>query len=371
MSIPRSTDAISASPVFPLPLAIEEIDSGWLTAALRGKAGDVTVRAAEIVDTMRGTCTKVRLRLQITQVEGRPKLPETVILKGGFEPHSRNFWFMHRTEARAYRDLLPVLTLRSPACYFADYDEERKQGIVILEDLVTRRVAFCHPLKTQTYDLVASRLTALARFHAKTWGSPELLPDGRWHWATELAPFCPGFFAPFFAPDTWQRFVSAPRATAASKHFNSERWLAAALERISLVSKQLPHCVIHGDTHLGNLYVEEDGTPGFYDPQPHRAPAMIEIAYHIAGALDPIERRAFEKPLVQHYLDELVRSGVSTAPTFEEALRQYGLFLALGYCIFLFNESVFQSEAINTAYTARFSVAMIDNNTIDLVDRAV
>jgi hypothetical protein len=353
-----------------LPVIIEEIDCDWLTAALRTHAPDVTVRGAQIVDITRGTCTKIRLRLDMEQHGPQTGIPDTVILKGGFEPHSRDLWFMHQAEVRGYRDVLPVLKMRSPACYFADYDPERRQGIVIMEDLVARGVTFCHPLKPQVYEQVARRLTALAQHHAKTWGSLEFLPGGRWDWATDLAAFCPKFFQPFFEPETWQRFMSAPRAAAASVYFNSEVWLASALDGVAILSKQLPHCLIHGDTHLGNLYVDLDGTPGFFDAQPHRAPAMIEIAYHITGALDPADRRRWERALVQHYLSELMRNGVAT-PDFEEAISQYGTFLAVGYCIFLFNESVFQSEAINTAYTARFSAAMIDNNTIELLKKIV
>jgi hypothetical protein len=43
---------------------------------------------------------------------------------------------------------------------------------------------------------------------------------------------------------------------------------------------------------------------------------------------------------------------------------QYSVSLAIGYLIFLINEADFQIEAINTAYTARFSAAMLDNDTI-------
>ena len=48
-------------------------------------------------------------------------------------------------------------------------------------------------------------------------------------------------------------------------------------------------------------------------------------------------------------------------------MRQYGAALAQGYIIFLVNESHFQAEAINTAYTARFSAAMLDHDTIGIL----
>jgi hypothetical protein len=113
----------------PLPVTLEAIDAAWLSRAL-----GVPVRESEIVDVIRGTCTKVRLRLHTESAA----VPETLILKGGFEPHSREHTFLLQVEPWGYRDLLPSAGLNTPACYFADYDEESRQGIVIMEDLARR-----------------------------------------------------------------------------------------------------------------------------------------------------------------------------------------------------------------------------------------
>lgn len=354
----------------PLPLAIEEIDADWLTAALRTQAPWVTVRGFRIVDIKRGTCTKIRLGLDLDDAGRRAGIPETVILKGGFEPHSRHMHYMHEKEARGYRDILPVLGLPSPACWFADYDAERRQGIVIMEDLAARGVTFCSALKPQTHEQVARRLETLARFHAKTWASPEFQPRGRWDWVDDIPANQRLHFDQYLEPDVWRRFIDSPRGAAASVRFHDRGWMVGALDRITLLSRGLPHCVIHGDTHLGNLYIDPDGTPGFYDPIPGRAPGMLEVSYHVAGALDTADRARWEGALVRHYLDELGRNGVD-APAFDDAMRQYGTFLAYGYCVFIINEPIFQTEAINTAYTARFSAAMIDHDTIGLLSAIV
>jgi hypothetical protein len=67
----------------PLPVAIEEITRDWLTAALRTGTPDVTVRAFEIVDVNRGTCTKIWLRLDLDEMGREAGIPELVFLKGG------------------------------------------------------------------------------------------------------------------------------------------------------------------------------------------------------------------------------------------------------------------------------------------------
>ena len=64
-----------------------------------------------------------------------------------------------------------------------------------------------------------------------------------------------------------------------------------------------PMCLIHGDTHLGNLYIEADGTPGFFDAQVARAPWHLEVSYHIVCALDIADRKALEQALFVHYLE--------------------------------------------------------------------
>ena len=60
------------------------------------------------------------------------------------------------------------------------------------------------------------------------------------------------------------------------------------------------------------------------------------------------------------------RNGVA-APTFDEAMRQYGIFLVYGYFIWMTTEPFMQTEAVNTANAARVSAAMLDHDTVRLV----
>jgi aminoglycoside phosphotransferase (APT) family kinase protein len=170
----------------------------------------------------------------------------------------------------------------------------------------------------------------------------------------------------WLAPDTWRRFIDSPRGAAASVRFHDVDWMRDALARLAVWAERRLHAVLHGDTHLGNLYVDPDGTPGFFDPTAHRGPAMAEVSYHLVCALDTGDRPRWEAALVGHYLDELRRCGVEP-PLFDEAMADYGATLARAYFIFVINESAFQPEAINTAYVARISAAMLDHDTIGLL----
>ena len=96
--------------VRPLPVEIGDITPAWLSAALGSP-----VSAAKVVDVNNGTCTKIRIALETDD----PDTPETVILKGGFEPHSRMMDYMHANEVHAYADVAPHSPLRQPrTCSF-------------------------------------------------------------------------------------------------------------------------------------------------------------------------------------------------------------------------------------------------------------
>ena len=349
----------------PLPLEIEGITREWLEAALRLRHPAIGLRDARVIEVIHGTCTKIRIALEPDAAGRAAGIPERVILKGGFEPHSRMMHAMHRQEVHAYADVCPRSPLRFPACWFAGYDPEARQGIVIMVDLIARGADMLHPQRPQAPGDVARRLTMLARHHALRWESPEFRPGGRFDWVERVADS--PYFDTVLVDDFWRQCVTSARGAAASVRFHDLGWMRGAIDRLNRLARELPETLIHGDTHLGNLYIDVDGEPGFFDSLPHRAPAMYEISYHITGALDLADRREHERALVAHYREELLRCGVR-APSLEDFMWQYGCYLANGYAIFLVNASEFQPEAINTAYTARFSAAMLDHGTAGLLE---
>jgi len=353
---------MSSPDYFPLPVAMAEIDARWLTAALRQRSPDVTVRDCAIVDVIHGTCSKIRLRLELDERGRQAGIPERVVLKGGFEVHSRELGYMHEREVRSYRDVFTELELPTPACYFADYDAQRQQGIVILEDLAERGATFCHALQPQSFEQVARRLQVLARFHAAYWGSPELEPGGKWGELVDFLDTVDAFFALKTAPQHWQRFLDSPRGVACSVRFRNRDWMLDAWRRLKHFARQQTCCLLHGDVHLGNLYVDRDGEPGFFDPLASRGPGLLEVAYHVAASVDSADRARWEAPLVEHYLDELARCGVEP-PRIDDAMHQYAVFQVYGHFIWMTTESQYQTELVNTANIARVNNAMLDHDT--------
>ena len=347
---------------FALPTEIEGITADWLEAALSAYAPGVRVRGFEMVDFINTTCTKIRIRLDLDNNRADAPIGQTVILKGGFEPHSRKMSGMHRNETLSYATLMPQLGLNVPVPYFAGWDEDAQQGIVIMEDLVASGAQFCSPLAPHSFEHTEKRLRALARFHAQTWDSPEIHPGGRWDWLADTPASWNLYFGEYLRDEVWNHYVTSPRGAAVSTEFHDSAWMQDALDAMAVLAKSLPYCATHGDTHIGNQYVDARGEPGFFDCVACKSPGIMEVSYHLACALDLATRRRYEGALIQSWLDELTRCGVD-APGFDEAMHQYACFLAYGYAVFIINEAIFQSEANNTAYAARFSQAMLDHDT--------
>jgi hypothetical protein len=350
-----------------LPLTPGEITPAWLTKVLQFQHPGAEVQNVTVKDILNGTSTKIRIAVEYASNGARPNLPESLIVKGGFEAHSKWMAQMYADEMRFYRDVRPHIDINTPACFYAGSDPNSHQSIVILEDLKTRKVTFQDPLKPCTYGQIARRLEAMARYHAQTWNSQEFLAGGQFEWmTTRYQGFFKTFVAHYLEPERWNYFMHQPRGAAVSVRLHDREWMKHALEQLEESNKCLPQCVIHGDTHLGNLYLEEDGTPGFLDSQTCRAPWAMEVNYHIIAACDVADRRFWEGALLSHYLSALRTNGVD-APSFEEAWESYKRETAYGYFIFIINESNFQAEAVNTAAAARMGAAVIDFDLLRLL----
>jgi hypothetical protein len=350
-----------------LPLTPQEITAGWLSEALQFRHPGLTVKSVDVVDIINGTSTKIRVAVTYGAGGQIAGLPPTLIVKGGFEAHSQWMAKMYADEVRFYRDVKPYIDMNTPACFYAGSDPETHQSVVILEDLKPKGVTFLDPLQPCSYEQIARRLDAMARYHAQTWDSPDFNPGGRFDWmTTRYQGFGKQFIARYLEPDCWNHFMREPRGAAVSVRLHDRDWMKGALEKLEDYHKAMPPVVIHGDTHLGNLYLEADGTPGFLDAQTCKAPWQMEVNYHLIVACDIADRKSWEPALIARYLEKLKTYGVD-APCFEMAWESYRRETAYGYFIFVINESYFQTEAVNTAEAARFGAAALDHDTIRLL----
>ncbi len=348
-----------------LPLTPDGVTATWLTEALQHTYPGTKTRALEIVEVITGTSTKIRIKADCT---GPLSLPADLIVKGGFEQHSPPMAAMYQREARFYRDVVPFIPINAPRSFYAGSDPQSHQSIVVMEDLRARNVHFCDALETEDFETVASRLNAMAAFHAATWNSPGFAPGGRFDWITgRFEGFGRSHNERYLTPETWRRMVRTPRGAAISTRFHDPEWMIGAMNKLGDLHRASPvQSLLHGDTHSGNLYIDADGTPGFLDAQVVRSPWHLDVTKYIICALDHADRRQWEVPLLQYYLDCLSNHGI-TPPSFAHAWECHKQEITYGLVMFTINETAFQPESVNTAYTARFNSAAIDHDVWTLM----
>ncbi|UXJ50251.1 ecdysteroid 22-kinase family protein [Pseudomonas citronellolis] len=350
-----------------LPLKVEEITAEWIEAALNIRFPGVGIASCQVSDVMLGTSTKVRIELEYNRIGHALGLPATMIVKGGFEEHSPSMGFMYAKEARTYGEVLPLWDITAPRCFFAGSDEDSYQSLILMEDLNARGVTFCHAQKPQSYAQLSRRLRAMARYHAQMWEHPAFGEGGALAW---IEPRMTGdtlvYADRYLQPEVWQHYIGSPRGAAISRRLHDLEWMRGAFGKLAELHRRHPLTLSHGDTHLGNLYEEADGTPGFFDMQVNRAPWFADVTYHLICALDLMDRRDWERSLLRYYLDCLGAEGVA-APDFDEAWDCYRKEIAWGLFVFIINETRFQTEAVNTAYCARFADAALCHDTLSLL----
>jgi aminoglycoside phosphotransferase (APT) family kinase protein len=142
------------------------------------------------------------------------------------------------------------------------------------------------------------------------------------------------------------------------------RWALARAERFGLV---------HGDYRLDNLLFPPSGAPGVaavdWQTLSLALPAR-DLAYFIGTSLDPEERRASERALVEAYHAALVRHGVS-AYSLEECWDDYRFAMLQGPLVSVFGQAygtrTERGDRMFAAMTARSCAAIRDLGTLDLV----
>lgn len=339
-----------------VPEQLDGITADWMTAALAPNYPGISVDSVRTIDVIKGACTKVRLALTTNQAD----FPPTVLMKAGFEPHSPQMRGMHVNEYHAYHDLLPTVGINAPLCHAAIKDDAGR-ALVILEDLCLRGVRFLSLQQPIGFDLAKGFLAGLAKLHARWWDAPEL--DTRFAWVPDTTEEkMAHYFGLLLTPDRFEGFATSPRGAAMPRVLLDPPRIRAAHAAMREAHKGQARVVNHGDMHLGNLYVDADGTPGFLDSQPRLGAWSIDVSYFLIAGLDLVDRRHWEGALLQHYLSCLSAEGINP-PGFDAAWAAYRRDVVWGLLIWLLNGSHFQTEANNTAAAARFAMAMIDHDT--------
>jgi hypothetical protein len=299
----------------PVPVTLDELlEPAWLSAALAARFPGVEVTRALPGPVVSRVSTNARFTIECAP--GAPgALPTALCAKGYFSEQQRAFAHVGVREAMFYRDLAEPSGVRTLEPVYAGADEACSRGVVITGDVIAAGGRFLDARDDYSPGRAAESLDQLARLHAFTWG------DRRYTAARWLQPMMMGYLEARGLPEITANFAGplGDGIPPAAKH--PSRLLDAFRTLSSELSPDV--CVIHGDAHVGNLFLDSEGRPGLVDWQCVQAGHWaIDVGYHIASALTPADRERHERDLLAHYLERL-RSEGGDAPGWDEAWSAY------------------------------------------------
>ncbi|WP_068088747.1 hypothetical protein [Novosphingobium rosa] len=355
----------------PVPRAFTDVTPQWLTQVLAPHHPGATVTAAQVDPHMGHKPNKARIHL----TWDRDGLPPTVIVKGtlnGTTSRGAIIDFSNMAELVSYRDIVPQLEINAPRLLYQHWEAAPSEAVIMLfEDMAERHPTyFPNGFATLSYGQAARILKAMARFQAQSWNSPHFLAGGIWGPDTGAGENARLIRELYFdvLPDSehWATSIVSPRGAALPRLLRDAARMKTGWRRLVDLLDGYGKVIVHGDEHLGNLGMEPDGTPIFYDFLARAEPWPLGLVRFLIPTLDILDRRAWERSLLAGYLEDL-RSFGAPAPSFEEAWLGYRAAAICPLMIWLNNSSSWQPEATNTANAARAAAAVMDHESFALL----
>ncbi len=347
------------SPPVPDTLA-EAFDAAWLSEALGQRYPGIAVTSVQPGPIVSRVSTNARFHIEC-KGGVPPGLTADLCIKGYFADCSES-GAASRTagvpEALFYRHLAGSAGVRTLECFYADVDPVTHHGVVITGDVATHGATFLDALSPYTSDQVAESLEQYAVLHGRSWDS------GRADHEPWLAPRLQATMRVRGLPEVNGNFEGPIGSGVPLEVRDGERLLDAVRRLAHLLDEAPSRCLLHGDAHIGNLYLNATGRPCLLDWQlVQRGPWYLDVGYHLGCTLSPEERRRTERDLLLHYLDRLRGEGVDP-PSPDAAARSTSRGLLYGF--FLWAITLKVAPSVTTVMLERLGAAVADHEAYSL-----
>lgn len=355
------------------PIGAEALSPERLTSLL-SIAAPARVRSARRVGGSTGTTDRVLLELEWDVDD--PRLPGRIFVKSTpLSAKNRTMvaaLSLARNEIGFYRQIRPALSARAAPAAYAAESAIGARHLLLLEDITANGAeprALCDEIGP---DYARAMMASLAELHATFWESPRLGRDLRWVRPERGRPGFALLLRQFRQVRT--KMLNSQHAPlsgpvrAMAEFVNANDWsLHAQWERG-------PQTLVHGDCHLGNTYLRDDGGVGMLDWQVvHRAPGLREVAYFLVTSVPTDIRRDHTDELLRLYLHELAARGVDSAPTIDaawDALRFFAFDAWDSSAICVVWPGLQAPENVEASF-ARANAAIEDLDVMPMLRRAV
>ena len=288
-----------------LPHSFDEFTAEWFSSVLQEQFPGARVsgfsRNAERV----GTSASCRFELSYADRGRNGDAPDVVFVKGGFDENQlKRYWVVLQQEAQFFNALAADVPMNIPRHYFAGIDDE-KQGLTMLEDLVSRGVTFGFWGKL-TPDQVSALLEQFAAMHGKFWKSEKLA-----RLATGWEKPQRDFLKYLVRDKHWEELTGRDYGARLVDAVPEPQLIRDALDKMWALNDAAPHTLVHGDAHGGNMFFEADGKPGILDFQLcFSGTPMHDVSWLIVSGLSIEDRRAHERKLLEDYAEAARAHGV-------------------------------------------------------------
>lgn len=358
-----------------IPTRLEQVDATWLTQVLAPQHAGIEVTQVSCDGFFGYKPNKARLHLRYNAAGERAGLPSSLIVKGGFKqtPSGEQLSGLDiglELELRAYIDLVPHLQARTAHCHYVHFDPQRYDGIMLIEDLAPQGATFLKDRASLTRAEAEAFIDAMAELHAPWLDGAAFAAGGQFGPDSQLMERTTrlqrDYLAQLVHPQRWPELMMLPRGAALPRQLQDATRLAAAYQRMQSLHRDCPQTLVHGDEHLGNLYLDDQGRACFLDWCARREPWVIGFTYFLLSTLDALDRRDWERPLLQRYLARLQACGAQ-APDFDQAWHLYRCTTIFPLLTWVNNSARWQPEAINTRNAMRAAWAVVDHDALNLL----
>jgi hypothetical protein len=296
-------------------LAPEAITPDWLTGVLA--AGGVRARVRDFAMQRVGTGQIGQsVRFSLDYAEAEEGAPATLVGKfAAPEPDSRNTGIVlgnYRREINFYNHLAGTALIATPRCYLAAIDDETHDFVLMMEDLAPAEPG--DQLKGCTLEQARLVVREAAHLHASHWDDPAI-EDLAWVSGTRAAAglSSTGSSDPDVLKNLWKGFCARYGERLAPDALHVGERLIARYDRYQ-TAYQGPKSLVHIDFRPDNMMF---GTPAGGRPVTvvdwqslAFGCGVTDVAYFLAGALKPDERRRRERDLLAEYHQRLAELGV-------------------------------------------------------------
>jgi len=300
------------------PTTADDITAEWLSAALAARHPGADVAAVEVLERHEVTNAHARVRVTYRTADGAPdilfcKLPpnddrrERIIASG-----------MGQREARFYAELAPSVRMRVPDAHVALTDDDGMFAI-LLEDLVSSGCEVSDGSWAIPADAAAGALEDLARLHIRFADPARRAAEAPW---VQVSRPALGYAEPML-----RYGIEHHRDRLTDSFVAISELYFARHDDLQRLWHEGPPTVIHGDPHLGNLFLD-GGRVGFLDwGIVNVNTPMRDVSYFMTMAMGVEDRRANERDLLRFYLDLREAAGL-TDLTFDDAWRAHRIHAA-------------------------------------------